>query len=79
MVAFFITPILWKPDQVQLDSHYLVSLNPLAALLAVVRDPLLGQLPTVGDWTTAAVVSIGGFVITLPIVGYCQRRIIYWI
>jgi lipopolysaccharide transport system permease protein len=79
MVAFFITPVLWKPDQIPLDKHYLLSLNPLAALLAVVREPLLGQLPTVYDWTAAAVFSIGGFVIALPIIGYCQRRIIYWI
>jgi ABC-type polysaccharide/polyol phosphate export permease len=79
MIAFFITPVLWKPDQVPPDSHYLVSLNPLAALLAVVRDPLLGQLPTALDWATAAVFSIGGFVIALPMIGYCQRRIIYWI
>jgi lipopolysaccharide transport system permease protein len=78
-IGFFITPVLWKPDQISLDEHYLLALNPLAALLAVVREPLLGQLPTFYDWTTAAVFSIGGFVITLPIIGYCQRRIIYWI
>jgi ABC-type polysaccharide/polyol phosphate export permease len=70
---------LWKPDQIPPGEHYLLSLNPFAALLAVVREPLLGQLPTLYDWTTAAIFSIGGFVIALPIIGYCQRRIIYWI
>ncbi|HMF24763.1 MAG TPA: ABC transporter permease [Pseudolabrys sp.] len=79
MIAFFITPVLWKPDQIPPDKHYLLTLNPFAALLAVVREPLLGQLPTIDDWTTAAVFSIGGFVVALPIIGYCQRRIIYWI
>jgi ABC-type polysaccharide/polyol phosphate export permease len=78
-IAFFITPVLWKPDQIPADQHYLLSLNPFAALLAVVREPLLGQLPTVYDWTTAAIFSIGGFVLALPVIGYCQRRIIYWI
>jgi ABC-type polysaccharide/polyol phosphate export permease len=79
LVVFFITPVLWKPDQIPPGEHYLLSLNPFAALLAVVREPLLGQLPTLYDWTTAAIFSIGGFVIALPIIGYCQRRIIYWI
>jgi ABC-type polysaccharide/polyol phosphate export permease len=79
MVVFFITPILWKPDQIPPDKTYLLFLNPFAALLAVVREPLLGQLPTIYDWTTAAIFSIGGFVVALPIIGYCQRRIIYWI
>jgi lipopolysaccharide transport system permease protein len=79
MIMFFITPVLWMPDQIPADQHYLLSLNPFSALLAVVREPLLGQLPTIYDWTVAAVFAIGGFVIALPVIGYCQRRIIYWI
>jgi len=79
MVTFFITPILWKPDQIPPGKQYLLYLNPFAALLAVVREPLLGQLPTSYEWTAAAMFSIGGFVVALPIIGYCQRRIIYWI
>jgi lipopolysaccharide transport system permease protein len=78
-VMFFITPVLWKPDQIPPDAYYLLSLNPFAALLAVVREPLLGQLPTLYDWIAAAIFSIGGFAVALPIIGYCQRRIIYWI
>jgi ABC-type polysaccharide/polyol phosphate export permease len=79
MVMFFITPVLWKPDQIPPGEHYLLSLNPFSAMLAVVREPLLGQLPTLYDWIAATVFSIGGFAIALPIIGYCQRRIIYWI
>jgi len=79
MIAFLITPVLWKPDQIPPDKYYLLALNPFAALLAVVRDPLLGQLPTIDDWISATVFSIGGFVAALPIIGYCRRRIIYWI
>src|SRR5262249_51476 len=79
MVAFFITPIFWKPDQIPPGKQYLLYLNPFAALLAVVREPLLGQLPSIYDWTAAVIFSLGGFVVALPIIGYCQRRIIYWI
>jgi len=79
MIAFFITPVLWKPDQIPADQNYLLFLNPFAALLAVVREPLLGELPTICDWTAAAAFSIGGFILALPVIGYCQRRIIYWI
>jgi ABC-type polysaccharide/polyol phosphate export permease len=63
MIAFFVTPILWKPDQIPPDKHYLLFLNPFAALLAVVREPLLGELPTNYDWIAAAIFSIGGFVV----------------
>jgi ABC-type polysaccharide/polyol phosphate export permease len=78
-IAFFITPVLWRPEQIPVDKHYLLSLNPLAAVLAVVCEPLLGQLPTLHEWVSAAIFSIGEFAIALPLVGYCQRRIIYWV
>jgi len=78
-IAFFITPVLWKPDQIPPDKQYFLALNPFAALMAVVREPVLGQLPTLYDWLSAALFAVGGIIISLPIIGYCQRRIIYWI
>ena len=79
LIAFFVTPILWKPEQILFQSPYFLLLNPFAALLAVVREPLLGQLPSISDWLIAVTFSVGGFVLTLPLIGYCKRRIIYWI
>ncbi len=79
LIAFFITPILWKPEQIPPDKTFILTMNPFSALLAVTRDPLLGQLPSSGEWLSAAVFSIGGFLITLPVIGYCQRRIVYWL
>ena len=79
LIAFFVTPILWKPEQILFQSPYFLLLNPFAALLAVVREPLLGQIPSISDWLIAVTFSVGGFVLTLPLIGYCKRRIIYWI
>src|SRR5499427_1742944 len=78
MIAFFITPVLWKPDQIPPDKHYLLTLNPFAALLAVVREPLLGQLPTIDDWTTAAVFSIGGFLVPHAVNQNCGIDPAWW-
>ena len=79
LIAFFVTPILWKPEQLLAQNHYFLLLNPFAALLALVREPLLGQIPSLSDWLIAITFSIGGFMLTLPLIGYCKRRIIYWI
>jgi ABC-type polysaccharide/polyol phosphate export permease len=79
MIAFFITPVLWKPTQMAPEKQFLLSLNPFAALLSVVRKPLLGELPTPTEWTMAGCIAIGGFLLVLPLIGYCRRRIIYWI
>jgi ABC-type polysaccharide/polyol phosphate export permease len=78
LIAFLITPVLWTPDQLGADKD-LLALNPLADLLAVVREPLLGHAPSPSEWIGAVAFSLGGFLIALPLIGFCRRRIIYWI
>ena len=43
-MAFFVTPVLWKP---QLVAHHqwLLPINPFFDLLEVIRGPLLGEVP----------------------------------
>jgi lipopolysaccharide transport system permease protein len=53
--------------------------NPLASILAVVRDPLLGKVPSSHDYLMAVGMLFVGFAITLPFFGYFRRRIVYWI
>jgi hypothetical protein len=61
LIAFLITPVLWTPDQLGADKQLLLTLNPLADLLRVVREPLLGQVPSLSEWIGAAAYSLGDF------------------
>ncbi len=79
LIAFFVTPIFWKPSQFPPDAQYFLALNPFADLLSVVRDPMMGDIPGPAEWVGALVFAIGGFVLTLPLIGLSQRRIIFWI
>jgi ABC-type polysaccharide/polyol phosphate export permease len=79
LIAFLITPVLWTPDQLGADKQLLLTLNPLADLLTLVREPLLGQVPSLSEWIGAAAFSIGGCLITLPLIGFSRSRLIYWI
>ena len=45
-IAFFISPIIWKPELVK--NGWWLPLNPFYTLLEVVRAPLLGEVA--GDW-----------------------------
>jgi ABC-type polysaccharide/polyol phosphate export permease len=79
LIAFLITPVLWTPEQLGPDKQLLLTLNPLADLLSVVREPLLGQVPSLSEWIGAAAFSVGGFLIALPLIGITRSRLIYWI
>jgi lipopolysaccharide transport system permease protein len=48
-IAFFLTPIIWRPELIGPSAAWLV-LNPFYPLLALVRDPLLNQMPSTEIW-----------------------------
>ena len=78
-LAFFVTPVLWKPSQIAAEQHYLLIINPFSSMLSVVREPLLGQTPEPAAWIITILLASVGFVLTTLIVGACRKRIIYWI
>ena len=51
-LAFFISPVIWKPELLQHRQVWLV-LNPVYDLMEVVRGPLLGQPPGALIWLAA--------------------------
>jgi lipopolysaccharide transport system permease protein len=78
-MAFFVTPILWQASQIPPDRQYILLLNPFATMLSIVRDPLLGVMPPWWTWAIAVAMAALGFALALPFIGYCRRRLIYWI
>jgi len=78
-VGFFVTPVFWKPESLPPEALYLVSCNPFAPLLAVVRDPLLGRPLPWAVWLTACGIVLATSACVLPFVGRFRRRLIYWL
>lgn len=48
-VAFYVTPIIFRPDALNRFS-FIVEWNPLAYLIDLVRGPLIGQMPSELTW-----------------------------
>jgi ABC-type polysaccharide/polyol phosphate export permease len=77
-IAFFLTPIMWKPDM-RPDLAYFVNLNPFHHLLHVVRAPLLGQVPELHNWIAACSVTVAGWVVAFVAYRRFRSRIAYWV
>jgi len=78
-VAFYLTPVMWRPVQLPPWAGRWAAFNPFQAFLEIVRDPLLG-LPTPGmDWVVAAAVTVIGFAGTAFVFARFRARIIYWL
>ncbi|NHK29513.1 ABC transporter permease [Parvularcula flava] len=49
-IMFFLTPILWIPSAVSAGARAFAQYNPFTHLLAIIREPLLGSMPTAVNW-----------------------------
>ncbi len=55
-IAFFLSPVIWKPEQLGNRAVWL-PFNPFYDMLEIVRSPLLGQAPSPLVWVGAVVYS----------------------
>ena len=76
-ILFFATPISWMPRLLQ-DSLF-VKLNPLTYLLELVRQPLLGALPSAEAWIVAGVSAMVGITGCLLVFHFVRTRIPFWV
>ena len=76
-VAFFLTPIIWKPELLP-DRAFVLELNPFFHLVELVRAPSLGQAPGLVSWFAAAGITLGGWLVTLLMYRRYRWRIAYW-
>jgi lipopolysaccharide transport system permease protein len=77
-VAFFITPVMWKPELAGHLVSYL-PLNPMYAVMETIRGPLLGtEVPTV-VWIFALGYSAGLAVVAQFFFMRFRERIAFWV
>jgi lipopolysaccharide transport system permease protein len=77
-IAFFVTPVIWKP--VQLGAHaWILPYNPFFDLIEVVRAPLLGYLPSTMTWLMAVAYSVLLLFVTWRLMVRARGRVPFWL
>ncbi|MBV8094093.1 MAG: ABC transporter permease [Acetobacteraceae bacterium] len=77
-VAFFLSPIIWKPDQVPGGAPFL-PLNPFFSFIEVVRAPLLGTPLGWLTWFSVIGYSLVLAGITLLLFPRARGRLAFWV
>lgn len=77
-IAYYITPVIWKPSQLGARGWWL-PLNPFYPLLEVVREPLLGQIPSLLIWGIALGYSAVLWIVAWLIFVRARSRIAFWV
>jgi ABC-2 type transport system permease protein/lipopolysaccharide transport system permease protein len=77
-VMFFITPVIWKTSMLP-GRALLLELNPFYHMVAIVRDPLIGQPPLVDNWIAVILITLLGWGLTLYFYTGYRWRLTYWV
>ncbi len=78
-IAFFMTPVIWKPEQLGTGQRFL-PLNPFFDLLEIVRAPLLGAAPVLHHlWLGAGLFSAILCAFAWSLFTRARGRIAFWL
>lgn len=77
-VAFFLTPIIWKPELLA-ERVAFAHMNPFFHFVELIRAPLLGSAPSQLTWTVALITTLVGWLVTLLFFRRFRSRISYWV
>jgi lipopolysaccharide transport system permease protein len=77
-IAFFVTPIIWKPELIEHGRRFL-PLNPFFSVIDIVRAPLLGVLPSWQVWVSAAGYSALVCALSWMLFVRVRGRLAFWL
>ena len=78
VLLFLVTPVLWRPEQVP-DAEWIVALNPFAAVLELLRAPLIAEIAPVRAYFSCLVQLLIGLVLSSTAVRSGEGRVALWV
>jgi lipopolysaccharide transport system permease protein len=78
-IAFFMTPVIWKPDQLGPTGIANLAFNPFFDLLEIVRGPILETSVAGTTWVGATVFSVGLCTIAWAFFVRARGRVTFWV
>ncbi len=77
-LLFWVTPIVYRPEQLG-HNRFIADFNPLTYILALLREPLLGHVPSGRDLLVVVATGVAGWAVTFPFFARFRGRIAYWL
>ncbi len=78
-LLFFLTPILWRVEDMPLGRKYWVTGSPLYHLIEIVRAPLLGKVPSIESLIVCGFFTLILLLGALLFFRAYRRKIVYWL
>ena len=75
--SFFMTPIFWKPSRLG-EYEWLMNFNPFYHFMVIIRQPLLGTVPSAVHYIMAVGLIVILAISSLWLFAYTRRSIPFW-
>lgn len=78
-MAFFLSPIMWRPVQLPGAARAFAEGNPFHHLVELVRAPLLGYAPSATNWIVGLACLGAAIVLAVISVSVSRKRVYLWL
>ena len=78
-LLFFLTPVFWQPGAIGPLAERLAAINPLTALIDIVRAPLLGEATHPLSWPIALAATALATAAAFAALAGMRSRLPYWV
>ena len=78
-IIFFLTPIMWMPNSLQISATWIIYCNPFYHFLNLIRAPLLNQSITSTNIIVTLLVTCLGFILYYLFLPRYKHRIVFWL
>jgi ABC-type polysaccharide/polyol phosphate export permease len=76
-ILFFLSPVLYRPGQLG-PAELVMAFNPIAHYIHIVRDPLLGVIPSVESYLIVLAMTAVTVLLSIWMTGSRAYRLPYW-
>ena len=76
-ILFFLSPVLYRPGQLG-PAEGVMAFNPITHYIRVIRDPLLGVIPSAESYVTVLILTAVTVLASLWLTGSRAHRLPYW-
>jgi ABC-type polysaccharide/polyol phosphate export permease len=78
-LIFFISPVIWIPNEMAGARGTLLRVNPIFHMLEATRTPLIGQVADWNSYVFLVVMGLVGWLVTFLLYGSVRRRIVHYL
>jgi len=77
-LGFFLTPIIWKAEMLG-EARWFADINPLYHFIQIVRQPLMGEVPSNLSYAMVTGVIVLSFALTTLLLIRSRHKISFWV